>query len=118
MRTIALAAVFIVAVPAVYLLAGDVPASSPEQKAAKLAAFRAFFSASAEITQEQVRERFGPPDRHAPLNREQVEEPPSWWYYQLDADEYIGVAIENKLVGMVVYFRSDRTKEKIRPQKT
>jgi hypothetical protein len=86
-------------------------------KAAKIAAFQEFFSGHRDITDQEVITRFGRPDRHGLLYLNQKEEPPSWWYYRLDADEYIGVAIEDGKAGMVVYFRSDHTSQIIRSKK-
>lgn len=70
-------------------------------------AFKTFFKKKGPITETEVSDQFGPPDAHAPLYGSK-QEPPSWWYYEIEKGERIGVAIEDHRVVLVT--RNHRNK--------
>jgi|GEM_PF-4884675 len=84
------------------------PAAVPAApKPRDFASFKAFFKKKGGITEAEVTDQFGPPDAHAPLYSGK-EEPPSWWYYNVEKGEQVGVAIEDHRVVLVT--RNHRNK--------
>lgn len=76
-------------------------------------AFKTFFKKKGVITEDEVNERFGPPDSHAPLYAGK-EEPPSWWYYGIENSDRIEVGIDDHKVIFVARRRKNKSVDVLR----
>lgn len=90
------------------------PPASVAPKPRNFAAFKAFFKRKGAITEAEVVEQFGPPDAHKPLYPGQHEEPPSWWYYEIENGERIDVAIQEERVIFVSRQRKNKSVDVLR----
>ena len=87
---------------------GDPGSSEATPKVRTFASFKAFFKKKGAITESEVTDQFGPADSHAALYEGQPE-PPSWWYYEIDNGERIGIAIEEHRVVLVTRHHKNKS---------
>ena len=85
-----------------YAAEDDPGGANPAPKARGLATFKTFIKRKGSITESEVTDKFGPSDSHTPLYGKHKPEPPSWWYYEIENGENIGIAIEDHRVVLVV----------------
>jgi hypothetical protein len=84
-----------------YAAESDAVSSEVAPKVRQLAAFKAFFKKKGAITEDEITSQFGPPDSHTALDGSR-QEPPSWWYYEIEKGEQVGIAIEDHQVILLV----------------